>query len=472
MKLFINFTKKKLAGVMLIIVIIIAFGFGGFGGGFNTGNQNNIAKINNINISTQEFMNYLNQSGLSQQVIKENIDKNILEELLSALVSTTLLDLEIKDLKLNISEEIVVKKLTNNKNFQDKNGKFQRTIYEKFLLTNNMSAPMYEISLKNNALQKQLFTYISGGTKSPTFLVNKYYRNKNRKLVINYIDLDKFYKKKNEFTENEIKIFIDENSETLKRDYIDFSYVVITPKNLTGMEEFNQIFFDKIDSIENQVAKNFGFKKIVSDLNITPVVKKDYINLKNKDTIENKIYNSRKDKTEILEDNGTYIFYQIDKIDSKLPSLTNNKFKKQITNLLYTKKKYEFNKGIFKKIDEKKFNQSSFDELGSNNIKQVQLNSLNDNKIFEINSIEILYSLPVDSFTLIADDKDNVFLAKIISSVEKNISKNSNEFNAVSNEASAQNRNTILKSYDYILNDLYKVVVNEKTLERVKNYFR
>ena len=46
-----NFTKKKFAGLLLIIVIIIAFGFGGFGGGFNIGNQNNIAKINNINIS-------------------------------------------------------------------------------------------------------------------------------------------------------------------------------------------------------------------------------------------------------------------------------------------------------------------------------------------------------------------------------------------------------------------------------------
>ena len=48
--IFRNFTKKKLAGLLLIIVIIIAFGFGGFGGGFNTGNQNNIAKINNTNI--------------------------------------------------------------------------------------------------------------------------------------------------------------------------------------------------------------------------------------------------------------------------------------------------------------------------------------------------------------------------------------------------------------------------------------
>jgi len=77
-----NFTKKKLAGLLLIMVIIIAFGFGGFGGGFDIGNQNNIVKINDKNISTKDFMDYLNNSGLSKQIIKENIDKNILEELL------------------------------------------------------------------------------------------------------------------------------------------------------------------------------------------------------------------------------------------------------------------------------------------------------------------------------------------------------------------------------------------------------
>ena len=129
-----NFTYKKVAGVLLIIIIIIAFGFGGFGGGFSAGNQNNIAKINNTNISTQDFMDYLNQSGLSQQVIKDNIDKNVIEELLSSLVSMTLLDLEIEDLNLVVSEEIVVEKLKSNKNFQDENGLFQRKLYEKFNL--------------------------------------------------------------------------------------------------------------------------------------------------------------------------------------------------------------------------------------------------------------------------------------------------------------------------------------------------
>ena len=129
-----NITKKKFGGLLLIIIIIIAFGFGGFGGGFSIGNQNNIAKINNKNLSTQDFMDYLNKSGLSQQVIKDNIDKNIIEELLSTLISTTLLGLEIEELNLSMTESVLIEKIKRNKNFQDEKGIFKRTLYEKFNL--------------------------------------------------------------------------------------------------------------------------------------------------------------------------------------------------------------------------------------------------------------------------------------------------------------------------------------------------
>jgi peptidyl-prolyl cis-trans isomerase D len=467
-----NFTKKKIGGLLLIFVIIIAFGFGGFGGGFNTGNQNNIAKINNTNISTQDFMDYLNRSGLSQQVIKENIDKEILEEVLSALISSTLLDLEIKELNLIISEDTLVERLKVNKNFQDENGNFQRTIYEKFLLTNNLNAVMYEIKLKNNILQEQLFTYISGGAKSPKFLVNRFYEEKNKKININYINLNNFYKKKNDFTDQEIQLFINENSDKLKKDYTDFSYVIITPKNLTGLDEFNQIFFDKIDDIENKIAKNIDFKTIINELDIVPVIKKNFINLKNTENIENIIYNSRKNKTEILENNGTYIFYQIDKIIAKLPALNNKEFKSQIKTLLFQKEKYEFNKNILGQINKKEFNQSTFKKLGNNLIKKIKLNSITDNKKFEINSVQVLYSLPINSYTLIADEKDDVYIARIIDFEEHSIVQDSKNFDAILKEASAQNKNSILKSYDYLLNDKYKVVINKKTLDRVKNYFK
>ena len=467
-----NFTKKKIGGLLLILVIIIAFGFGGFGGGFNIGNQNNIAKINSTNISTQDFMDYLNQSGLSQQVIKENIDKNVIEELLSSLVSMTLLELEIKDLGLIVSEKILVERLKKNKNFQDENGKFQRTLYEKFLLTNNINAAMYEIKLKNNTLQNELFTYVSGGLKSPEFLIHKHFLDNNRKLYIDFISLNKFYKKNDEFSNQEIKIFIDENSQKLKQDFIDFSYAIITPKNLIGLDEYNQVFFDAIDEIDNKITKNIDFKTIIKDLNIKPIIIKDYINLENKETIENKIYNSRKDNIEILEDNGTFVFYQIDNINSKLPKLEDERFIKQIKNLLFQKKKYEFNKKILSQLDKKEFNESSFEKLANGKIEKIQLNSSKDTTKFEVNSIEILYSLPINTFTLITDKNDNIFIAKVTNYEDINFSKSSKLFDAVASEANAENRNGILKSYDYLLNSKYKVVVNQKTIDRVKNYFR
>jgi len=139
---------------------------------------------------------------------------------------------------------------------------------------------------------------------------------------------------------------------------------------------------------------------------------------------------------------------------------------------LFQKEKFEFNKKIINKINKKDFIQASFDALAKNNINRIKINSIKDTKKFEANSIKILYSLPINSFTLVADKQKNVFLAKIVNYEDKNISQNSNEFNLISNEASALNRNSILQSYDYLLNNKYNVVVNEKTLKRVKNYFK
>ena len=349
---------------------------------------------------------------------------------------------------------------------------FKELFMKSFYLTNSMSAAMYEIKLKNNVLQRELFTYISGGAKSPKFLTDKHFIEKNRKLDIEFIKLNKFYKKADEFTDQEIKIFIDDNSEKLKQDYIDFSYVILTPKNLLGVDEFNQAFFDAIDEIDNKISKNIDFKTITNELDIDVITKNDYINLENKETIENKIYNSRKDEIEILEDNGTFIFYQIDSVIQKLPNLNDERFVKQITNLLFQKEKFEFNKDILSQLDKNEFNQASFDKLGNGEVEKTQLNSIKDINKFENNSVKILYTLPINTFTLIADREDNIFIAKVIKFEDTKISQDSNILNAITNEASAENRNGILKSYDYLLNNKYKVIVNEKTLDRVKNYFR
>ena len=203
-----KFGGKKLGGLILIAVIIIAFGFGGFGGGFSTNNQNNIAKINKTNVTTQDFMNYLNQSGISQQAIRENLDNNIIEELLSGLISTTLIDLEVEDFNLSITELTVLKKIKENKNFQDENNIFQRTKYEKFLLSNNMSAPMFELELKNRELRNHLFDIIGAGTTTPNFLTKKKFEEDNKSLNLEYFSMESLYKNKDDYTNLEIQKFL------------------------------------------------------------------------------------------------------------------------------------------------------------------------------------------------------------------------------------------------------------------------
>ena len=263
-----NFGGKKLGGLILIIVIIIAFGFGGFGGGFSTNNQNNIAKINKTNVTTQDFMDYVNQSGISLDAIRTNLDNNIIEELLSGLISTTLIDLEVKDFALSISERTILKTIKDNKNFQDKDGVFQRVKYEKFLLSSNLSAPMFELKLKNRELQKHLFDIIGAGTITPNFLIDKKYEENNKTLIIEYFNMEGLYMEKNEYTDQDLVVFIKENEDQLKREYIDFKYIVLNPKNLIGIEEFNQEFFDEVDKIENQISEGADFETILENINV------------------------------------------------------------------------------------------------------------------------------------------------------------------------------------------------------------
>ena len=71
-----NFSKTIFAKILLVIVVI-PFVFWGMGGVFSSGNTNSLAKIDNINISTQEFIEHINGLNINQEAIRENIDNEI-----------------------------------------------------------------------------------------------------------------------------------------------------------------------------------------------------------------------------------------------------------------------------------------------------------------------------------------------------------------------------------------------------------
>ena len=368
-----NLGWKQFGGLVLIVIIIIAFGFGGFGGGFSTNNQNNIAKINKTNVTTQDFIDYVNQSGISQEAIRDNLDNNIIEELLSGLISTTLIDLEIKDFDLSINEKTILKNIKENKNFHDENGTFQRIKYEKFLLSNNLSAPMFELQLKNRELQKHLFDFIGAGTITPNFLIEKKFEENNKSLDIEYFDMENLYKTKDDYTANEIEVFIDENKDQLKREYIDFKYVILNPKNLIGIEEFNQEFFDEIDSIENKISQGSTFDTILEDINVDIIEVNEFAPSSSKQINEDLIYSKKASKIDLIESGDNFLLYNIDNQYDRAPDLNDEIIKGEIVELIYQKGKFDYNREIIEEIQKKKFDNSKFEELKQDQIRNILL---------------------------------------------------------------------------------------------------
>jgi peptidyl-prolyl cis-trans isomerase D len=464
--------KNRIGGLILIIIIIIAFGFGGFGGGFLSNNQNNVAKINKTNVTTQDLINYINQSGVSQQVVKENINNNVIEELLSGLVSVTLLGLEIDDFNIKISQNSLSEKIKLNKNFYNDDGKFERLKYEKFLLENNISAPLFEKRLKDRELQKKLFDLVGAGSVSPKFLVNKLYETENTSLNIEFINLDKFYKKSNEITEEELIKFIDENDDQLKVEYIDFKYALLNPLNLIGVDEFNQDFFDKIDQVENDILNGIEFDTITSKLNLNAKKIEDYKYSETSDEILKKIYSVRANNFDIFENSENYVIYKIENLEMKKPDLSDDQTKKEILELVTQKNKFDYNRSLLEKIRDKSFTEEDFINLGTNEIQSLKLNSIKDNKKFEINSVQMLYSLPLKSITLINDENDNIYLAKINSYDNAEVQISSEDYDQYSSKENTRIKNGILKTYDLFLNQKYNVDINQAAINNVKNLFQ
>ena len=136
--------------------------------------------------------------------------------------------------------------------------------------------------MRESELKKNLFAYISGGIKSPSFLTNNVYKNETKKITISYINLENVYKKKEDFSDKEISIFIEKNKDTLKEKNISFNYSKITPQNLLGINEYNKTFFKKIDEIENEISNGFSFNELLNKYKFKSIFIKNLKNMMNK----------------------------------------------------------------------------------------------------------------------------------------------------------------------------------------------
>ncbi len=200
---------------------------------------------------------------------------------------------------------------------------------------------------------------------------------------------------------------------------------------------------------------------------------KEYDPNKNNDVLLQEIYKKRNDQVlNLLDKNDYFLLYEINNLKKVLPSLQNEDFIKMVKNDLFEKNRFTINKDLMLKIQKKQFTDADFLKLSKGIVNNLNIDSISDTKKFTQDSVTLLYSLGMNNFSLVSDTKNNVYLAKIKNINENNLNKNSQESESFAKQTNKKIQDRLYNSYDFLLNEKYKITINEKALDRMKNYFR
>ena len=477
-----KFSKTFMAKIF-IAIIALPFILWGMGDIFRSGKQNIIAEINDEKISSKEFISYIQKIELSKEQVENFGKSQILENILSNYLSEKIIEIESKKKGIVLTDKSLKNIIISDKSFQ-KDDKFLRVEYEKFLLKNGYSAPTYEKYIKELEVKAQLLNLYSGGIRLPKFIIEDLFNKDNHLKKINYINLSNIYSKK-VISEQEIEKFYNENKELFKEKFISFKYMELKPEILTKNKNYNELFYEKIDQLENQILDGNSFDEItfenkknvrrVEMVNIRKT-KKDGSSIKNlNDDLFNKIFTiSEKNIPQFLNLKNNFYIIEVTDQQNILLTLKDENLKKTIKAQIEIMYKITENKKIIDSIENKKFTKKNMTKLASENnieIKVANINGINDDKTLSKDMVQKIYNHSENDIFLITD---SLFEKNYLVNIEKDIQPNNIDNDSIekyTNKAKSDYVSDIYKSYDKFVNTKYKININEKVLERLKNSF-
>ena len=479
-----KFTKSFFIKV-LVGIIILPFVFWGMGDVFRGGNQNVIATVDSKKISTQEFMNYINRLNLNEEQVKNLSKTDLIEQILSDYIGKKVMSLEIEKLGIVVNDNALRDIIKNDKTFF-KDNKFSRTEYEKFLIKSGITAPQFETNIVEQEKRRQFLSSLAGGIVIPEILVEKEFRKENQTKKIQYIDLEKYHSK-NKPSQESIKELYERNKNVFFTELKSIRYAEIKPELISGSKEFNENFFKQLDIIENNVLDGQSFEETVKTNNLT-IIEFNKINAKKeneaKKKIENlpdnlfkKIYNIKMPQSpEIINIDSKYYLAEIKNEEKNNRPMNDPEVLEALNAQLSFKEKIENNTSLAKDISLGAFDGDNFKKFADDNgltVKDYKVSNLKQNDVFDEGLVKRIFLTKDGEINLITNNTlTKSFLISTKKTEYKKLDKNNNEFEQYEAKARLNLINKIYQSYDENANQKYKVDVNQRTVDRVKNSFQ
>ena len=476
-----KFSNSIFAKIFLFI-LVIPFVFWGMGPLFQGGKQNTIVEIGKEKISTQEFTDFVKNYSSSE----ETLDINLIEKLLSNFIGEKLIAQEIEYFGIRLSDKSLSAIIRNKKVFKKEN-KFSRTEYEKFLVKNSLNAATLETNISKQEKKEQLLNFIGEGIVPPYFLVDIAYDKINQKRNIEVIDLNDVFKQKLNFSKNQIESYYNQNKDTYKDVYKSVKFIKLIPNNLIGNDEFNDLFFQKIDEIDDLIVEGKNLNFILNRFNLESFKSAAFnisgqnkkLETKNDLPIKliKKVFNiDETEPTVLIEHEDKFYIIELTKTENIQKKVTNISVKKEILLNLKTQTKRKLIAEMFNKINKNNFRKIDFDKLSKDEnvvIKKVKLKNQNDDKILKKELINQIYAFAEKKIIVVADiGLSENYLIYIDKIENTSIDKSADDYKKYFNLSKNKIENSLYNTYDTYLTNKYKININYKALDRIKNYFR
>tara|TARA_Y100000590_G_scaffold112990_1_gene128855 strand:- start:7127 stop:8581 length:1455 start_codon:yes stop_codon:yes gene_type:complete len=478
-----KFSSSIFAKIFLIIVAI-PFIFWGMGDVFSTGNQNTIVKVGKEKVSTQDFIDWLKYNAPNPE--RETINEKSIENLLSRFIGEILISKEIKSLGIVVTDKALSEIIKNEKAFK-RNNKFSKIEYSKFLLENNLNVVNFEANMLRQIEKEQLFTLIGGGIIPSSFSINLDYDKINQERSIEIVDLNEIFKKNLNFTSNHIENYFKKNIDKFVEVYKTVHFKELNPQNLSESQEYDDLFFKKIDEIDDLIAegKNLNHIQNKFNLDIPAIVSfdangkdKTYNELSNfpKDLIKI-VYNSDSgEKTFLTEAENKYFILEVIKTENIQRKVNDPYVKEAIIKNLTNEKKRSLLSEIVNKINKDSFKKLDFNKITKDNnitAKKIIIKDKNDVKLLKKELIDQVYSTPEKKISLVTDmTLTESYLIYVDKVLHKKIEESSKEYEKYKKITKLRIINDLYSSYDSFLKNKYEVDINYKSLNRVKNFYK
>tara|TARA_B100000029_G_scaffold504996_1_gene584874 strand:- start:1819 stop:3267 length:1449 start_codon:yes stop_codon:yes gene_type:complete len=466
---------------ILLGIVVIPFIFWGMGSTFTSGNKNVVVVIDKEKYSTQEFINFVQ----SQQNQNERINSDQIEYLLSAFIGNKLIENEYEYFNIKFSDKSLSKLIKIQEEFI-KDNKFSRTQYEKFLITNNIDAVTFEKNLVNQEKRKQLLNFIGGGIFPPKFIVNNIYDQINQKRKIKLINLNDMFLKKIKINENEIKKYFKKNKSSYSVIFKSAKLLEINPKQLVGIDEFNDLFFKRLDEIHDSIIQGSKIENIIEKYNLgkpdTLRINKLGYDSSNKlidnipkDVVKSIFSLTEDQPTSFLDIEDKFYIIEIFKTENIQKELSDINVYENVKDQLIILEKRKIISEMMSKINQNNFKKSDFDKLSlSENvaIQDILLEGLKDNKILKEPIVNKIYSFPEKKIFLANNiELTETFLIYTDKILHASIDVDSDEYKKYFNLSKISASNVLFNTYDNYIKNKYEIDINYNALKIVKNYF-